>query len=422
MAVILRYLYSGLFYVALPWVLLRHCWRTRHTPSHARRWRERLAWIDVPQQHSIWLHAVSFGEFIAALPLIEHLLEKYPHYPMLITTTTATGSQRVQEVLGTRVLHYYLPYDLPGVMQRFLTKTQPRLGIIMETELWPNVLALCQRQQIPLLLANARLSLRSARGYRRIAWMTRAMLPALTCIAAQSPTDAARFIGLGAEPSKVHVAGNLKFNQAIPATVYAQATALRAQWGATRPVWIAASTHEGEELHVLAAHARIRQSLPEALLLLVPRHPHRFQTVAQLARQHGYCVQQRSQGDPDAQCDVFIGDSMGELLWFYAAADVAFVGGSLVAIGGHNPLEPIAIGRPSLMGPHVFNMQAIAEMLLAERALWSVHDATSLANAVLALLTEPQQGADMVARATQLLDANRDALAQHAYWVDKLLG
>ena len=423
MVTFLRYIYSGLFYLALPVLLLRQLWRARLAPAYAKRWSERFALVAVPeeQRQGIWLHAVSLGEFMAARGLIEALLQKFPQLPMLITTTTPTGSLKVQQTFGERVQHQYLPYDLPDAVSRFLGQIQPRLGIIMETELWPNLFAACQHRDIPLLLANARLSARSAKGYQRICRITQRMLQAVHALAAQSPVDAERFIAVGMDATQVQVLGNLKFNQSIPADAKSLGEQLRSSWGRNRSVWIAASTHEGEETQILAAHAKICEMIPDVLLLLVPRHPERFDKVAQLVAGQGYCVQRRSQETPDPSCQVFIGDSMGELMMYYAAADVAFVGGSLMPIGGHTPLEPIALGVPSVMGPHIFKMQAIADLLLQHQAMIAVDDADSLAAQITALLSDRQQCAAIVSHATVLLEENRGAVEKHVQWVDELL-
>jgi 3-deoxy-D-manno-octulosonic-acid transferase len=417
----MRWLYTGLLYLLLPLALLRLYWRGRRDPGHRQRWRERLGWIaPLPEPGCLWLHAVSVGETRAALPLIRALRDADPHRSILVTTTTLTGSRQVQEALGDQVQHVYAPYDLPGAVRRFLHRTQPRLAIIMETELWPNLLHQCVAAGIPTLIANARLSERSMRGYARISWLTQPMLYDLTLIAAQSEADAERFRALGAP--RVAVTGNLKYDLALPDELPEQGRQLRRErFGENRPVWIAASTHLGEDVQVLDAFARLRESWPELLLLLVPRHPEWFDGVAELCRQRGFSVTRRSTGQScPAETAVFLGDSMGELLQFYAAADLAFVGGSLVPTGGHNVLEPALLGLPTLFGPHMFNFTEAGERLLRAGAAWPVGSAAELAAAVNRLLADPALSRDAGQRGRAVVERHRGALAALLVQIDGL--
>jgi 3-deoxy-D-manno-octulosonic-acid transferase len=409
-----RWLYTLLLYLLVPVVLLRLQWRGRANPDYRRRWAERFGWFTAPPlRQPIWVHAVSVGEALAAAPLIEALLARYPERSLVVTSTTPTGSGRVKALFGGRVFHVYLPYDLPGAVRRFLDRTSPSVGIIMETELWPNLFHHCARRRIPLAIVNARLSPGSARGYARVAPLTRSTLAAVRLIAAQGEGDADRFRALGARDDQLQVMGNLKFDQTLPADLAAQATALRTQWGIERPVWIAASTHEGEDAQVLDAFARIRQALPTSLLILVPRHQERFDRVAALAQGRDFRMVRRSSGEQaSADTELFLGDTLGELPLFYAAADVAFVGGSLVPVGGHNMLEPAALGVPVLTGPQRFNFSDISEALLAAGAALEVTDAETLATAVIHWLgdAEARQRAGEAGR--QLVADNRGALAR----------
>lgn len=405
-----RSLYSALLYLATPLVLTRLLLRSRHAPAYRRRWAERFALIPPTSGHPIWIHAVSVGETIAAIPLIERLLQRHPGIPIVITTTTPTGSQRVRALLGERVLLYYAPYDLPDVVARFFRRMQPRLVIIMETEIWPNLLAAARCRGIPVVLANARLSARSAAGYRRIACLLRSALGAFHAIAAQSAADARRFRALGAPAARIQISGNMKFDLEISAARIAAGRKLRAELGRQRPVWIAASTHRGEEALVLEAQRGIRARLPQALLILVPRHPERFAAVAALCRLNGMETARRSTGEcvrPTAQ--VYLADTMGELAQLYAAADVAFVGGSLVPAGGHNVLEPAALGIPVLVGPHVFNCAEIIARIETEEGLSRVADPASLAEAVIALLTDERRRHALGERARRQVEANKGA-------------
>ncbi len=417
----MRSLYTGLLYLLLPLALLRLYWRGRRDTGHRQRWRERLGFVPTLSPGGLWVHAVSVGETRAALPLIRALLDRYPDLPLLVTTTTLTGSRQVREALGERVHHVYAPYDLPGATRRFLQRARPRLAVIMETELWPNLLRQCATAGIPVLLANARLSERSARGYGRIRGLTAALLRDVTLIAAQADADAARFRALGAP--RVEVAGNLKYDLALPADLLERGRRLRRDLlGDQRLVWIAASTHAGEDEPILEAFARLRARWPALLLLLVPRHPERFDSVAALCRQRGFAVARRSGRNvctPDSA--VFLGDSMGELLLLYAAADLAFVGGSLVATGGHNVLEPALLGLPVLFGPHMFNFTEAGERLLEAEAAWRVADAGELAAAADRLLSDSELRQIAGQRGQAVVERHRGALAALLGLIERLL-
>ncbi len=407
-----RGLYTGLLYLALPLALLRLYWRGRGDPGHRRRWTERLGFVPpLLQVDCLWVHAVSVGETRAALPLIRALRVRYPTMPLLVTTTTLTGSRQVREALGDQAQHVYAPYDLPGAVRRFLQRTQPKLAVIMETELWPNLLHQCAATGVPVLVANVRLSERSARGYARIRRLTVAMLRDITLIAAQAEADAERFRALGAP--RVRMTGNLKYDLTLPDGLSEQGqTTRRELFGEKRRIWIAASTHAGEEELILEAFALIRPRWPELLLLLVPRHPERFDGVADLCRQQGFKLVRRGERRscaPDTA--VFLGDSMGELLLFYAAADLAFVGGSLVATGGHNVLEPALLGLPVLFGPHMFNFTEAGQRLLEAEAAWQVTDVADLATAVDRLLADPHLRLTVGQRGRAVVERHRGALA-----------
>jgi len=371
-----RFIYSALFYLLVPIIVLRLLWRGIKAPSYWQRWLERFAYqsSNLPQG-GVWLHAVSMGEVQAAIPLIKALIGNFPQYSILVTTMTPTGSQRVQEVFGKQVSHVYLPYDLPGAIGRFLNRIQPRLLIIMETELWPNLLYSCKKRQIPVILANARLSANSAAGYQRINGFVRQMFGGITAVAAQTSLDAARFIELGMAARKVHITGSIKFD--------ADNLSVDDRFDIQRRVWIAASTHEGEEDIVLEAFAEIKKHIKDLLLILVPRHPERFNKVAAKCQNTKFITSRRSEEDKiNLNTDIYLGDTMGELPLLYAASDIAFVGGSLVAVGGHNSLEPAALGLPVIMGPHVFECEAIFKKLLEAEAATQVNNRAQLILAV----------------------------------------
>ncbi len=418
----MRHLYSALLYLATPLILARLAWSGRRNRGYWRRWPERFGYAaDAPTPGGIWVHAVSVGEVIAALPLIERLRSAHPDLAVTITTMTPTGSERVRAALGGSVHHRYLPYDLPGAVGRFLDDVRPRLGLLMETELWPNLVAGCVVRDVPLVLANARLSAGSAAGYRRIGGLVRPLLGGLAAIAAQGEADAQRFVALGADPARVTVTGSIKFDLAIDDATRAAGGALRETLGAARPCWIAASTHDGEDAQLLAAHARVRERFPGTVLLLVPRHPERFARVAALCEARGFAVARRSRDAPGGGADVYLGDTMGELLLLYAAADVAFVGGSLVPTGGHNPLEPAALGLPVVTGPHLHNFARIADLLEQAGALRRVHDAEALAGRVVELLESPELAQAAGTAGREVVARNRGALERLLGLVEELL-
>ncbi|NWD05856.1 lipid IV(A) 3-deoxy-D-manno-octulosonic acid transferase [Pseudomonas gingeri] len=421
-----RTLYTLLFHLGLPLVALRLWLRARKAPAYARRIGERFArGLPPMRQDGIWVHAVSVGESIAAAPMIRALLAQYPRLPITVTCMTPTGSERIKALFASepRIQHCYLPYDLPWAAARFLDAVRPRLAVIMETELWPNHIHQCARRGIPVALANARLSARSARGYGRFARLTRPMLEEMSLIAVQTEVEAERFRQLGAHAECVEVTGSIKFDLSIDPQLLARAAELRGQWQAQqRPVWIAASTHEGEDEVVLAAHRQLLASHPDALLILVPRHPERFNSVFELCRQQGLPTVRRSTAEPvTAQTSVLLGDTMGELLFLYALADSAFVGGSLVPNGGHNLLEPAALAKPVLSGPHLFNFLEIAALMREAGALQEVDDADGLAVAVQRLFELPRDAQKMAEAGLKVMRANQGALQRLLDGLGRLL-
>jgi 3-deoxy-D-manno-octulosonic-acid transferase len=407
----MRALYTLLLYLLTPLVLLRLVWRGFELRDYWYRWSERFGFVPAAREPvAVWVHAVSVGESLAAMPLIQALIDRHGERRVLVTTTTPTGSARVSAQLGERVLHSYAPYDLPGVVARFLDRMQPRQVVIMETELWPNLFHALARRGVPLFVVNARLSPNSFRGYSRVRGFAASTLGDCTQVAAQSEADAGRFRSLGAP--RVSVMGNIKFDMAVPDAQRQLGRRLRAALGG-RPAWIAASTHEGEEAAALAAHRELLRSRPDALLILVPRHPQRFDGVAKLVEKSGLSMQRRSQLDFEASASatqLLLGDSMGEMFAYFAAADLAFVGGSLVPVGGHNVLEPAALGLPVLFGPQMHNFIAARDLLLGAQAAVQVADAAELAAELEALLREPARRAAMGEAGRLAVEANRGAL------------
>lgn len=410
-----RTLYTLLFHLGLPLVALRLWWRARKAPAYAQRVSERFSFGLPPMQRGgIWVHAVSVGESIAAAPMIRALLTRYPQLPITVTCMTPTGSERIKALFADepRIQHCYLPYDLPWAAGRFLDHVGPRLGVIMETELWPNLIHQCARRGIPVVLANGRLSERSARGYGRFAKLTRPMLAEMSGFAVQTEAEAQRFLDLGARRDCVEVTGSIKFDLSIDPQLLERAAELREQWHTReRPTWIAASTHAGEDEVVLAAHRQLLLSHPDALLILVPRHPERFNSVYDLCQQQGFETIRRSTAQAvTSTTSVLLGDTMGELLFLYALADCAFVGGSLVPNGGHNLLEPAALAKPVLSGPHLFNFLEIAALLRQAGALEEVSDVAGLAVAVQRLFDQPQLARIMADAGLTVMHANQGAL------------
>jgi 3-deoxy-D-manno-octulosonic-acid transferase len=419
----MRILYTLLLYLLVPLVLLRLAWRGLRAPAYWRRWPERFGFIAPPLgERVIWIHAVSVGEVQAAAPLIRALLEQYPVYSLLVTTVTPTGSTRVIDLFGGEIAHVYAPYDLPGAVRRFFQRVRPQLAIIMETELWPNLFHVCHSHQVPLLLVNARLSARSMAGYLRVKPLVSRTLGNLTGIAAQGEADAERFARLGAPRERIIVSGNLKFEQRIPPSLRERAEVLRRDWGAGRPVWVAASTHEGEDEQLLDVFRQLRKQYADCLLVLVPRHPERFESVAELCRQRGLNIVLRSEMRPcDADTEVFVGDSMGELPLFLAAADVAFVGGSLVPHGGHNLLEPAALGIPVVTGSQVFNFTEICDLLLQAGACEKVDTVAELAATLGRWLGDANERHRVGEQGRMVVEKNRGALQTVLAMIDRHL-
>ena len=410
----LQSLYTALLYLIQPVIWIRLWVRGRKAPAYRKRWGERYGYYPASlklKAGGIMLHSVSVGETLAAIPLVRALRHRYPSLPITVTTMTPTGSERVMSAFGSDVQHVYLPYDLPDALARFLDKIDPKLVLIMETELWPNLVAALHQRRIPLVIANARLSARSAAGYAKLGKFVRTLLRRITLIAAQNEEDGERFIVLGAQRAQLTVTGSLKFDISVTPQLASKALTLRRQWAPHRPVWIATSTHEGEESTVVAAHQALLKEFPELLLILVPRHPERFPDAINLVRDAGLSYTTRSSGEvPSGSTQVVVGDTMGELMLLYGIADLAFVGGSLVERGGHNPLEPAAHAIPVLMGPHTFNFKDICARLDEANGLITVTDEASLVKAVASLLNDEDYRNYHGRHAVEVLYQNQGAL------------
>lgn len=414
---LMRFGYVVLSYLLTPLVFLYLLKKGVSNRGYWDRLEERLGFGKArSSKPSIWVHAVSVGEVQAAAPLVRALMERMPGMPVVITTMTPTGSDRARALFGDTVMHSFVPYDLPGAVGRFFDRLNPKLAVIMETEIWPNLYHECGRRRIPLVMANARVSEKSVKKYKLMVELFRRTLSHGIVIAAQSQQDADRFLSIGSNPARTHVVGNIKFGFAPREEHAEQGRSFRNAFAKDRPVWLAASTHEGEEELVLEAHARVLSRSPRSLLVLVPRHPERFDGVASMVRQAGLNCRRRSLAEtPDESTEVFLLDTLGELLMFYSASDVAFVGGSLVPIGGHNLLEPASLGVPVVVGPHNFNAQDVTDLFLSAGAMRVVEGPAGLAGQVVALFEDAAARQELAAAAFAVLEQNRGT-------IDRLLG
>lgn len=405
----MRLLYTGILYILTPFIVVRLWWKGRRLPAYRARVSERFANLPFEGPVDLWLHAVSLGEVIAATPLIDAFLEK--GWRILVTTTTPTGSERLMKQFGTRVLHCYLPYDLPIIIRRFFNVARPKIGVLMETELWPNLIYCAHDAHIPLVLANARLSDSSVHNYQKIKGLIKPLLNCFTNILTQSELDTERFLSLGALKDKVHMLGNIKFDAPLHIPNSEKYKNIRADLGTNRVFVIAASTHEGEEVLLLNAWERLKQRMPEALLLIAPRHPERFKDVYHLASNIGFKTVSVSEQDTLLQeTEVVILDTLGELMGYYQISDYAFVGGSLVPVGGHNVLEPIALNVPVFIGPYVHNFKTICDMFQSVSAITSIQNADALMDAILALHQASAQKASMLKAANDMYLKNKGAV------------
>lgn len=423
MEVLMRIVYSALFYLLTPVIVLRLLWRGVKAPDYLDRWRERFAFYDKKQvQGVVWFHAVSVGEAEALFPLVRQFQKKHPDIRLLITTTTPTGSARVKMVMKDAVEHVYLPYDLPGAVRRFMLAFKPRLAVIMETEIWPNLFAQCGNNSIPLLIVNARLSKKSARGYCKIPALVRPALAEITLIAAQTQDDANRFIDIGAATETVKTLGNMKFDVEIPGEIVKAGLTLKDELFSGRFVWLIASTHKDEEAIFLDIYKAVKRQIPDLLLVIVPRHPERFGEVKKLCEQQRLDVVMRTSGIIcSARTDVYLADTMGELKMLYAAADTAFVGGSMVPVGGHNILEPAALGVPVMFGPHMSNFSEIAKGVLEQDAAIQCLARDDIVRALYRLYAEPVYRESLSSKCKNFVLQNQGTIAKITTLLDRHL-
>lgn len=419
----MRFFYSFLIILGTPFILLYFSLRGIRDRAYLGRWKERFGFLPTDiRQDGIWIHAASVGEFNAASPLIRAMLKAYPEIPLTVTTLTPTGSERVRRDLGDKVAHSYIPIDLPGSVKRFLRHLQPRLIIVMETEIWPNLYLQSRHLNIPLLMANARLSKRSVERFALMPGFIGSILQTVAWIGAQSDADAVRLASAGANRQHIEMTGNLKFDLSVPASLEEGAVALRSHWGQQRPVLVAGSTHEADESVLIPAFVELLKAVPDALLILVPRYPERFNRAIQKAKEAGLRTELRSQGEacsPETKC--FVIDTIGELMRYYACADLAFIGGSMGDQGGHNALEPAALGKPVLLGPNMANAKEVAKQLLDSKAARQVTNTQDFQQIAKQILTDGVLRDRMGQAGRRLIEKNRGALDLTLSAVKKLL-
>ena len=418
-----RFLYNLVFTLAIPFILIRLWLRGGSNSGYRQRWAERFAFFTFGGKvNGLLIHSVSVGETLAAEPLVRSLQAAHPSLTLTISTTPPTGSDQVKRLYGSdlaagRIFHVYLPYDLPWLMSRFIRKIQPSLCIIMETELWPNIIRSCNKQQVPVILANARLSAGSARGYAKFSKLTQPMLQGLDLIAAQHRADAQRFIDLGIDEHKVDVTGSIKFDINVPEQVFQQGIELKKLWGQERLVLVLASSHEGEDDLMLDSYQQLLADFPELFLVLVPRHPERFDDVAALIFNRDLHMARRSESFDSAKLQVnpltqvYLADTMGEMLLLLASADIAIIGGSFIEHGGHNPLEACALSKAVVMGPSDYNFAAITQQLINQGAMRQA-SREQLTICLRQLLERPELRAEMGRNGKQVVADNQGAVAR----------
>ncbi len=403
----LRYLYTLLYILTAPLLCVRWVYKSFKPPQYREPLRERFGIVSRETHQSIWFHAVSMGESNAAIAIIKRLLIKYPDLNIIVTTTTPTGARQIHNGLGDKVTHHYSPCDLPGTIKRFIRRAKPKLLVIMETELWPNWLHHLKEQRIPVILANGRLSERSAQKYEKVYSLADEMMDAFVKVLSVNEHDAERFQRIGLSRDKSVVTGNIKFDMDIPQFTDHE---YYPDWK-DEAVWIAASTHKGEDELILKAHQLICNQVPDARLILVPRHPERFESVARLVGESGFVMARRSQPSGWKQeAQVLLGDTMGEMMKAFNISNITWIGGSFAEIGGHNPIEPAVLARPVITGPHIFNFNEIFCDLINAGGAQMVNDEKELATLVIELMQNTSKASGMGQKALQVIEANRGAL------------
>lgn len=410
----MRFFYSFFITLLTPVFFLVFYWLGRKNPAWRTQWAQRCGKLtQAVTPNSLWLHAASVGEVMAAAPLIKAFQNEYPDTDVVVTTFTPTGAEQVKKIFADKVIHQYLPIDHPWFFKRFIQQLKPGLLVIIERELWPSMLAACAKQDVPVLLANARMSEKSAKSYLRFPPLIRFMLNNLTMVAVQDNTDGQRYLTLGLPENKLNVTGSMKFDVSVDENVQLEGQSLREQWGVKRTVLALASSHEDEDERLLALLPKLQQQVSDVLLLLIPRHPERFDAVANVAQGQGFNVQRRSQGQASANTQIYVADTMGEMLKVLAAANVVLMGGSLIERGGHNPIEPAALGKPVLIGPHYFNFTEVVAGLEQAGALEIVsNDNEDLLAALIAILKDQEKQQAMGAAGLASVERNRGAVSE----------
>jgi 3-deoxy-D-manno-octulosonic-acid transferase len=418
-----RYLYSFILYLMLPWVLLRLWLKGRRVPGYRCNWKERFGIVDVGfVQPVVWFHAVSVGEVRAAEPLVHAVLKHYPELSVMMTTTTPTGRATAQQLFGSRVTCRFLPYDLPASVRRFLDLVKPLVGIILETEIWPNLYHQLEQSGIPLLLVNARLSQKSLQGYLKMRALSRAAVLSIRHIAVQSEQDAQSFKRLGARAKQLSVMGNLKYEMQLPDDFPERTRTLKEKLGTERYIWVAGSTHEGEDTQLLAAHRRILETRAGALLVIAPRHPERAAAISTLCRKSGFDSRLYSETASLADdVQVLIVDTLGELVYFYGVALAVFVGGSLVPAGGHNPIEAIRAGTPIVTGQNIDNFEGVYQDMIHCGAARMIETENALADQVCVWFSDAEQRKIDVEAGLSLVEKSRGALQHCLQLLEKTL-
>ena len=408
---IIRFFYSFLFSLSLPFIIIKKLIRSRKNKGYRQRMTERFGFVSFRLKKSIWIHSVSMGESIAIAPLVKKLAQTYPDHHFIVTTMTPTGSMQVLKLYAdfSNIKHSYIPYDIPVLLKCFIRRVNPQLCIIMETEIWPNLLAVCTNKAIPVILLNARLSQKSANAYAKISFRKQKMLNQFSHISTQSFDDAKRFSALGMPEEKISIDGNVKYDFPIASDLLLNANKLRKTFN-KKIIWIAASTHQGEDEIIIKAHQSILAKHPDTLLILVPRHPERFNQVAQLIQAQQLPFSRRGGKQSTQNIDVYLADTMGEMMLLYAASDIAFIGGSFVNTGGHNMLEPAALAKPILSGESIFNFAQIAQKLQERDALVLVANENELTVELLELIEQPNKAQQMGDAALAVFNQNKGAL------------
>lgn len=416
-------LYTWLLRLALPLVLIRLVWRGFRNSNYWRRWPERFGFVTgTDNTETIWIHAVSVGEVRAAEPLVKNLLQHHPDYHIHVTTMTPTGSVQVQRSFSQRVSHCYVPYDYPASVRRFMRRIKPKILITMETELWPNMFSICQQSSVPVLVANARMSEKSMLRYQRYPVLAKQTLGTITMVAAQTQSDADRMEMLGLDRDHIRVTGSIKFDIDVGEDVLKAGKQLRKQWGENRKIWVAASTHEDEEQRLLPVFRKLKAQFPDLLLVVVPRHPERFDRVWKLCKQSGLKVARRSTNeDITDSTDILLGDTMGELMKFFVVSDVAFIGGSLVPLGGHNPLEALAVATPVVFGPSMYNFEDIKDRTLSCNAGKQITDETELYQQIRLYLSDPAEINQSGKNGRAMVEDNKGAINMIEIMVETML-